>query len=114
MKKDTKKLQACKQLKKAHVYQLENKNQFIIEIDGFRCFQSYNSLVAVYNCATHELTLGYDWDYSNTTKKHLYIFINEYCALEKLSDALFDSKNKTKTINSFIKAGLILYDENMR
>ena len=114
MKIDEKKLQALKQIKNMHVYQLENKNQYIIEADGVKCFQSYNSLIAVYDVADHTLLLGCDWDYSNTTRKHLYIFISDYCYLKDIDDVLYDCKNKRAAIYNMIKTGLIAYDSNMR
>lgn len=96
------------------VNQLQNKNQFMIEDEEKRYFQSYESLVAIYDKNTRHLTLGRDWNYSNTTKKHLYIFINEYCSIYELDALLKESKNKTKTIAKAIKSGLIGYDPEMR
>lgn len=60
------------------VKQLENKNQFIIlgnsgEIE----FQSYNSLIARIG-KNGDLSLSSHWDYSRTTLKHLYIFLDKY------------------------------------
>lgn len=52
-------------------------NQFIIEYNKFTAFQSYSTLIAVYD---HENdTLYQDKNsYSNTTSKYLNIFIKEY------------------------------------
>ena len=55
----------------------EVANQFIIEGNGERCFQSYNSLCAIWNRKAKKLTVGRDWDYSMTTRKYLYKFIKE-------------------------------------
>ena len=96
------------------VKQLENKNQFVIESDEVVCFQSYDSLVAIYEKKSHLLTLGRNWDYSNTTKKHLYIFINKYCYLPQIDNELEYSNNKTKTINKLIKEKVIFYDDEMK
>lgn len=51
-------------------------NQFIIENENYVYFQSYQSLIACYDWNNH-LILWIDWDYSKTTLKHLYQFINE-------------------------------------
>ena len=59
------------------VRQFYNKNQFIITGDSKIVFQSYNSTCAVIN-KKGDLILGYDWDYSHTTLKHLYLFLDEY------------------------------------
>lgn len=61
-------------------------NQFIIE-DGIGenrkvCFQSYNTIVAVFDSVINggELTLDNNAEnYSRTTSKYLYQFIAEYC-----------------------------------
>lgn len=52
-------------------------NQFIIEFDRFTVFQSYNTLIAVYD---HENDVMYQdkEKYSNTTSKYLNRFIREY------------------------------------
>ena len=104
-------VKTCSDLKKLKVNQLENKNQFLITGAGFKAFQSYNSLIAVYDYET--LTLFKDWDYSNTTRKHLYIFIMEYCYLPEIENELYYSKNKRKTILKLIKDGSISYDPSI-
>ena len=72
-----------KDARKVKVYQLANKNQFVIEysIDGVlvTCFQSYSTLIAIYDRSTTELYLNNDyWDYSKTTLKHFKMFLNEW------------------------------------
>lgn len=64
------------------VANLCNKNQFVISFDNHRdsylIFQSYKSEIAIYNQLTRELYVNeYYINYSKTTSKHLYIFINE-------------------------------------
>lgn len=96
-----------------------NKNQFLIESDDLIEFQSYESLVASINKKTGILKLGLDWDYSNTTMKHLYLFINDYkyylkedvC---KLFINLYSEKNKRQYIQKLIDNKKIEYDENMK
>lgn len=52
-------------------------NQFIIEYDRFTAFQSYSTLIAVYD---HENDVMYTdkEKYSCTTSKYLNMFIREY------------------------------------
>ena len=96
------------------VYQLENKNQFIIFHNGHVYFQSYESLIADYyydqDKEKHILKLGYCWDYSKTTLKHLYLFIanHTFINFEKFKGSY---KNY---IQKLIDDGEILYDEEMR
>lgn len=60
------------------VEQLENKNQFIIlGNNGEIEFQSYSSRIAKIN-KNGSLELSSRWDYSRTTLKHLYIFLDRY------------------------------------
>ena len=51
-------------------------NQFIIETEQGRAFQSYDSIIcAIFN---NEVRLDeYYWNYSRTTSKYLSIFLNE-------------------------------------
>ncbi len=77
------KLANIEDLKKISVVQLANKNQFVITYskDGelIKCFQSYKSLVAVYDVANKVLFVSWlYWDYSKTTLKHFKMFVNEY------------------------------------
>jgi len=97
------------------VEQLYNKNQFVVEDNAHNVvyFQSYNSLVAKYERTTKTLTLGYDWDYSNTTRKHLYIFIREYCYLPEIDAMIDNERTKCGAIYKAIKNGLIKYDSEM-
>lgn len=56
------------------------KNQFVNESDDLDIFQSYDSIIASYDKKSKTLTLdSHRWDYSRTTIKYLYRFINEYC-----------------------------------
>jgi len=69
--------------KKMKVRNIINKNgnavpnQFIIKGgEYYATFQSYDSTVAIFS--GHGLELGKNWDYSNTTMRHLYNFFQEY------------------------------------
>ena len=54
-------------------------NQFIIEINNGVIFQSYDSVIAFYNKNNGKVYVTEDWDCSNTTRKHFYIFLRDYC-----------------------------------
>ena len=52
-------------------------NQFIIEYDKFTAFQSYSTLIAVYDHENDTLYQDKNF-YSHTTSKYLNMFIKEY------------------------------------
>ena len=93
------------------VNQFYNKNQFLIIDKGVKYFQSYDSMIA--KIENGALTLGMDWDYSKTTLKHLYLFINDYLLKyfidEKIEKAM-KSNNKRKAIELLLN-NHIYYDE---
>lgn len=103
------------------VEQFEVKNQFVLENDEQLIFQSYDSIIAVYNKESHEITLGRDWDYSKTTSRYLYEFLDTYFYYNyRLQDELIDmirklpnATNKRQLINKAIKNGVIKYDKEM-
>ena len=81
---------------KLSVEQLLNKNQFVIKYQEPRsgakwiCFQSYQSVIALYNPSTARLLINWSkWDYSKTTLKHLKAFINEYTPFSYTTKADF-------------------------
>lgn len=94
-------------MKEIKVNQLENKNQFLIETKSALYFQSYESVVAKYDKKTHTLFVNEKWDYSNTTRKHFYIFIYEYCCVSVIEDALYNSKSKRAAIKKLLKEKVI-------
>lgn len=92
------------------VEQFYNKNQFRLYGEGQNLLQSYNSLVVkiegdFYN---RQITLGRDWDYSNTTSKHVYLFLEEFANI-----SFNGVKNKRKYIQDLINQGKIIYDNSM-
>ena len=91
------------------VSQLENKNQYVIKNNDKVEFQSYNSLIASWDYKNQLLTLGCDWDYSLTTRKHLYIFIDKYTKI----NIPYNCQNKRAYIQQMIDNHIINYDENM-
>lgn len=83
------------------IKQFYHQNQFVIFNTDEIVFQSYNSTIAKYNTTTRTLTLGNDWDYSVTTSKHLYMFIEDYvddCKIWEVREAT----NKRKFIQNLI------------
>ena len=90
------------------VKQLQNKNQFVLRVNEYIYFQSYNSLIASYNTKSKELILFSDWDYSKTTLKHLYLFFEEYVYNEYLNN-LYTIPNKRNYIQKLINENKIKY-----
>ena len=96
------------------VRQFYNRNQFLLSDEhGAKVFQSYNSAIAKIS-RNGVLTLSNKWDYSATTKKHLYLFLNDYkndINAEQykniFSKGFNDSKNKTQFINNLIKNKIV-------
>lgn len=89
------------------VEQYVHANQFRIYGEGENCLQSYDSLVV--KISNGKITLGRDWDYSTTTSKHVYMFLEEYTNIN-----FYGITNKRKYVNDLIKSGKIEYNENMR
>ena len=52
------------------------RNQYVIKGEKGVYFQSYNSMIAKVS-KRKKITLTYMWDYSKTTRKHLYIFLRQ-------------------------------------
>lgn len=94
-----------------------NKNQFIIRGENQIVFQSYDSEIAIIE--NRQLTLGLDWDYSKTTLKHLYLFLNDFINLLNIDlqdDILkaLQSSNTKKAIQKLIDNKKIVYNEYLR
>lgn len=72
-------------------------NQFIIEYDRFTAYQSYSTLIAVYD---HENDTLYQDEnfYSRTTSKYLNMFIEQY-------QPLTISKVDNNSLHKIIKRG---------
>lgn len=89
--------------RKAYVINLFEEQKTIL--------QSYNSTVVVIDRAKDTITLGRHWDYSNTTLKHIYSFLEEYAT--DLPYAFFTSKTKKRSIENMIQQNLIQYDDSL-
>ena len=96
------------------VEQFYNKNQFRIYEEGKNIFQSYDSTIAIIEKGM--LILGKNWDYSNTTLRHLYLFLNDYrfgIDNQKYIYEALNSNNKRKAIQNLINNNIIVYDEDL-
>ncbi len=102
-----------------YIRQFYNKNQFIMNDGKKIVFQSYDSIIAVIDKKTGKIVFGNDWDYSNTTRKHLYLFlndykneINDYFQYSKIFRGGFDdSKNKRQFLQNLIDQKIIKITE---
>lgn len=79
------------------------RNQYVIKGEKGVYFQSYNSIIAKVD-KRKKITLTYMWDYSNTTRKHLYIFLRQQG---------FTDLNCKKDIVKAIKEGKITEVQKM-
>ena len=94
------------------VEQFYNKNQFIIKGEGKIIFQSYKSTIA--EIINGKLILHTDFDYSKTTQKHLYLFIQDYfCSFDyntrDILQGLEYSRNKRAFLQNLIDNKKIEY-----
>lgn len=79
-------------------------NQFVIKTPKATYFQSYYSVVAKID-KKGNLILSKDWDYSNTTLKHLYMFLRMYgydhlCCAKDMRKAIKDKEVVLKKVES--------------
>lgn len=89
-----------------------NKNQFIISDWENTFFQSYQSICAIFNW--DKLTLGRDWDYSNTTIRHLYRFLRDYVGLSDLSTKVIRKAIEQGEICNWYRNYKLIYDWDLK
>lgn len=89
------------------VKQFYAMNQFHLFVNGDDYLQSYNSIVVVID-KDGNITLGRDWDYSTTTSKYVYMFLEQYSGL-----SFYGITNKRNYVRKLIEDGAITYDEEM-
>jgi len=102
-----------------YIRQFYNKNQFIMNDEKKIVFQGYDSIIAVIDKKTGKIVFGNDWDFSNTTRKHLYLFLNDYkneirdyLQYNKIFHGGFDdSKNKREFLQKLIDQKIIKIKE---
>lgn len=75
-------------------------NQFVIKTENATYFQSYNSVICKLDGIN--IVLSKNWDYSNTTRKHLYIFFrqNGYYNLSSAKEVRDAIKNGNVTLEN--------------
>lgn len=78
-------------------------NQIKVTTNNKTYFQSYNSVVASIDRRTGKVQLYKDWNYSNTTRKHLYKFLGDYG---------YKNLYNKKAVEAAIKAGEVSYSED--
>ena len=86
-------------------------NQFVIDSSRYSFFQSYDSLVAVYDKKERSITLGQAWNYSKTTLKYLKIWLESdaFNAWAYIRDR-YAGRTFSETIRKAMAAGVIEYD----
>ena len=89
-------------------------NQFSIESDRYSFFQSYESLVAIYDKKERRITLGCAWNYSMTTRKYLHEWLESdaFSAWAYIRDD-YRGRTFSETIRKAIDAGVINYEYDM-
>ena len=89
-------------------------NQFVVSSGRYSFFQSYDSLIAVYDKKARRVTLGCKWDYSMTTRKYLHEWLESdaFSAWAYIRDE-FRGRTFSETIRKSIAAGVIDYDGDM-
>lgn len=90
------------------------RNQYSITGPGFVAFQSYDSLIAVYDVMKGRLILGRDYDYSVTTSKYLHEWLREHFPQWRDVREACQGKSLKDTLSRAISAGRVDYDFNMR
>lgn len=104
------------------VKQFLHKNQFLIEEGRKKVFQSYDSTICEIEPMKEQGTnttefvhikIYSDWDYSNTTLKHFYKFLEEY-APAIYFNILDKTQNKKQAIEKLINGQFIELNKNIK
>lgn len=56
-------------------------NQFVIINGNIVAFQSYKTIIAIYDKDTRNLQISNKWNFSRTTSKYFYQFLRDYCSI---------------------------------
>ena len=83
-------------------------NQFVIDYDRTRAFQSYESLIFSYDYNTKTLFIGRDYDYSNTTRKYANMFLREYLDFYELNTKELRRLEKERATTYTLSNGLVI------
>lgn len=85
-------------------------NQIVINTKDETIFASYESIIAILKNGV--LTLGNDWDYSKTTLKYLYKFLNDYFISEEINEAM-QKANKKEALQKLIDNNKIIFNKSL-
>ena len=90
------------------------KNQFLLVSDKAVTFQSYSTIVAIYDKSKDSLTVNKYWTYSKTTQRYFYQFLDyvfyfSNSQYKELAQSLRQATNKKKIIEKWIKNNTIKY-----
>ena len=72
-----------KKFKNFEIVEELGRNQFVIHFENGCIFQSYDSIIAYK--INEKCYLTSKWNYSRTTMKYLYLFLEDYCYFNKLN-----------------------------
>ena len=78
-----------------------------------RCFQSFSSIVCVYDYRTESMTFGRDWDYSNTTMRHLNEFLRHHVPFGYIIGDRVSGSVCAATVRKAIRDGVVEYDPEL-
>lgn len=85
-------------------------NQIVINTDKEIIFASYESIIAIIR--NRKIIFGSDWDYSQTTLKYLYKFLNDYFVADEIDQAI-QGKGKKEALQRLIDNKKIILNENL-
>lgn len=86
---------------------LMTDNQAAIISDNMYIFQSYNQPICKYSEDSNELTVTTLWNFSKTTTKWFYRFLDLYCGSWSKTKEILTAKTKSKVVENLIKTGAI-------
>ena len=95
------------------IKQFHNKNQIIKKEGKSIILQSYTSDVLKYDMFNDMLKFGKDWNYSNTTLKHIYLFIDEFVDDSEIRAVKFE-KYRSKYLQQLVNKKVILIDNELK
>ena len=90
-------------------------NQFVLENSetNIDYFQSYQSMICKVDHNNKTITFWQDRDYSITTMKHLYKFLDEYTCLSDMNKKKINDLIKIWIYHGLYSDYKILYDESL-
>lgn len=86
-------------------------NLFEVQMNDLYYLQSYDSIIALYDKSTGWLTLFPKWDYSKTTKNHLFKWLST--TAPEYYNMLSEYKSKATGIQKLIDTGEIKFSEKV-